>query len=111
VLALRSAAASALTAGGVAEVIATEDQVSAFLAVVKSGALPADLRTALAGLGVGSKDLKRLRAGLLDQSMTSGVGPALIEPLKDSFGARDIKLVASQLSKFSKRARRHPIAR
>jgi len=109
--ALRSAAASALTAGGVAEVIATEDQVTAFLAMVKSGALPADLRTALAGLGVGSKDLKRLRAGLLDQSMTSGVGPALIEPLQDSAGANDIKRVAAQLSKFSKRARRHPIAR
>lgn len=111
VLALRRAAATALTAGGVAEVIATEDQVTAFLATVKSGSIPAELRTPLGALGVGSKDLKRLRAGLLHQTVSSGSGPALIEPLKDSAGASDIRLVISQLSKFSKRARRHPIAR
>lgn len=109
--ALRSAAATALTAGGVTEVTATEDQVTAFLAMVKSGAIPAQLRTALGALGVGSKDLKRLRAGLLHQTVSSGSGPALIEPLKDSAGARELRLVISQLSQFSKRARRHPIAR
>ncbi len=108
---LRSAAASALTAGGVAEVTATEEQVTAFLAMVRSGAIPAPLRTALAALGVGSKDLKRLRAGLLTQTVTSGSGPALLEPLKDSTGARELKRAMSQLSQFSKRARRHPIAR
>jgi hypothetical protein len=111
VAALRRAAASALAAGGVAEVNATEDQVKAFLAAVRSGAIPAPLRTGLAGLGVGSKDLKRLRAGLLDQTVTSGSGPALIEPLKDSAGARELKRVIAQLSQYSKRARRHPIAR
>ena len=109
--ALRKAAATALTAGGVAEVAATEDQVTAFLASVRSGAVPAPLRSALGALGVGSKDLKRLRAGLLDQTVTSGSGPALIEPLKDSAGASELRRVTSQLSKFSKRARRHPIAR
>ncbi len=109
--ALRSAAANALTAGGVTEVVATEDQVTTFLGMVKSGAIPAPLRTGLAALGVGSKDLKRLRAGLLDQSMTSGVGPALIEPLKDAAGASELRRVSAQLSKYSKRARRHPIAR
>ena len=109
--ALRSAAARALTAGGVTEVVATEDQVKAFLAKVRSGSIPAELRTALARLGVGSKDLKRLRAGLLDQSVTSGAGPALLEPLKERAGATELKRVTSQLSKFSKRARRHPIAR
>jgi hypothetical protein len=106
--ALRKAAATALSAGGVSEVIATEDQVTTFLAMVKSGAIPADLRSALAALGVGSKDLKRVRAGLLHQTVTSGAGPALIDPLKD---AGDVKAAISQLSKFSKRARRHPIAR
>ena len=109
--ALRSAAAAALTAGGVTEVVATEDQVKAFLAKVKSGALPAPLRTALARLGVGSKDLKRLRAGLLRQTVSSGSGPALLEPLKEKAGASDLKRVTAQLSKYSKRARRHPIAR
>ena len=109
--ALRSAAASALTAGGVTEVIATEDQVKAFLAMVKSGALPAPLRSALSALGIRSADLKRLRAGLLNQTVTSGAGPALIDPLKDSAAARDIRLVTAQLSKYAKRARRHPIAR
>jgi hypothetical protein len=109
--ALRSAAASALTAGGVTEVSATEDQVTAFLAMVKSGSLPADLRSSLAALGVGSKDLKRLRAGLLHQTVSSGAGPALIAPLKDAAGASELRLVISQLSKYSKRARRHPIAR
>jgi surface antigen len=109
--ALRSAAASALTAGGVTEVTATEDQVTAFLATVKSGALLAPLRSALSALGVRSTDLKRLRAGLLTQTVTSGSGPALLEPLNDSAGARDLRLVTAQLSKYSKRARRHPIAR
>ena len=106
--ALRNAAANALTAGGVSEVIATEDQVKAVLAMLKSGTIPADLRSALGALGVGSKDLKRLRAGLLHLSVTSGAGPALIEPLKDS---TEVKRVTAQLSKFSKRARRHRIAR
>ena len=108
--ALRKAAANALTAGGVAEVTASEEQVTALLAMVKSGALPPQLRSALAGLGVGSKDLKRLRAGLLTQTVTSGSGPALIEPLKDSTGASKLKKAISQLSQYSKRARRHPIA-
>ena len=111
VAALRRAAAAALAAGGVAEVIATEEQVTAFLAAVRSGAIPAPLRSDLARLGVGGKDLKRLRAGLLDQSVTSGAGPALIEPLKDSASAAELRQSISQLSKFSKRARRHPIAR
>jgi hypothetical protein len=111
VLALRTAAANALSAGGVTEVVATEDQVKAFLATVKSSSIPAYLRSSLAALGVGSKDLKRLRAGLLHQTVSSGTGPALIAPLTDPAGTSDIKLVASQLSKYSKRARRHPIAR
>ena len=106
--ALRKAAANALAAGGTTEVSATEDQVKTFLGMVRSGAIPADLRSSLARLGVGSKDLKRLRAGLLHQSVTSGAGPALIEPLRD---AGDVKTAISQLSKFAKRARRHPIAR
>ena len=109
--ALRSAAAKALTAGGVAEVSATEEQVTAFLAMVKSGAIPASLRSGLSALGVRGTDLKRLRAGLLTQTVTSGAGPALIEPLKDSAGATELKRVSAQLSQFSKRARRHPIAR
>ena len=109
--ALRNAAANALTAGGVAEVTASEEQVTAFLAMVRSGSLPPQLRTALAGLGVSSKDLRRLRAGLLTQTVTSGSGPALIEPLKDSTGASELKKAISQLSQYSKRARRHPIAR
>ena len=87
--ALRSAAANALTAGGVTEVSATEDRSH----VPWDGQVRCDPGTAadgLAALGVGSKDLKRLRAGLLDQSMTSGVGPALIEPLKDAAGASEL---------------------
>ncbi len=62
------ARATALTAGGVTEVTATEDQVTAVLAMIKSGALPADLRTALRALGVSGADLKRLRAGVLTQT-------------------------------------------
>jgi hypothetical protein len=106
--ALRTAAANALTAGGVAEVITTEDQVKALLATLKSSGVPAYLQTPLHALGLGSKDLKHVRAGLLHQTVTSGTGPALIEPLKDSSA---VKQATSQLSKFAKRARRHPIAR
>jgi hypothetical protein len=108
---LRTAAANALTAGGVTEVVATEDQVAAFLATVKSSSIPTYLRPPLAALGVGSKDLKNVRAGLLHQTVSSGVGPVLIAPLQDPSQISDLRLVISQLSKFSKRARRHPIAR
>ena len=109
--ALRTAAANALTAGGVAEVTPTEDQVRGFLAIVKSSGIPAYLRPALGALGVTGADLKRVRSGLLDQTVTSGLAPALIAPLKDPEQAKEIKLLISRLSKYSTRARRHPIAR
>lgn len=108
--ALRTAAARALIAGGVAEVTPTEDQVNAFLATIKASGIPGYLRTPLAGLGVGSKDLARLRAGLLTQTVSTASGPALIAPLKDAALAKDLNRVISELAAFSKRARRHPIA-
>jgi hypothetical protein len=109
--ALRTTAAHALIAGGVAEVTPTYDQVTAFLATVKSSGIPAYLRTPLGALGVGSDDLKRVRAGLLRQTASSMVGPALIAPLRDAGGAGDLKQLTSELSKFATRARKHTIAR
>jgi hypothetical protein len=62
-------------------------------------------------LGVGGADLRRLRAGVLDQSMTAAVGPVLIAPLQSPERASELRSLISELSKFSKRARKHPIAR
>ena len=62
-------------------------------------------------LGVGSADLKRLRAGVLDQAANPAVGPALIAPLQDPARAKDLKSLSSELSKYAARARKHPIAR
>jgi hypothetical protein len=109
--ALRTAAAKALKAGKVAEVWAFDDGVKAFIAAVRSGGIPASLRTPMGKLGVGSVDLKRLRAGVLDQTVTSAVGPALIAPLEDPARAKDLKSLISELSKYAARARKHPIAR
>jgi hypothetical protein len=109
--ALRTAAARTLKAGKVAEVWAFDPAVTAFIAAVNSGGIPASLRTPMGKLGVGSADLKRLRAGVLDQTMTSAVGPALIAPLQDPARAKELKMLISELSKYAVRARKHPIAR
>jgi hypothetical protein len=109
--ALRTAAANAMSGGGVSEVLAVDTAVTAFVATVKSTGIPASLRTPMGKLGVGSTDLKRLRAGVLDQTLTSATGPVLIAPLKDPARASDLRSLISELSKFSKRARKHPIAR
>jgi hypothetical protein len=109
--ALRTAAANALTAGKVAEVLALDEQVTPFFAAVQAGGIPATLRTPMGKLGVGSADLKRLRTGVLGQTLTSAVGPVLIAPLNNPDRAAELKGLISELSKFSVRARRHPIAR
>jgi hypothetical protein len=108
---LRAGAAHALAAGAVAEVTPTADQVTAFLATLKSTGIPTYLRAPLAALGVGSPDLKHLRAGLLDQTVSSLLGPALIAPLTDPGQAKAMRQNASELSKFAKRARQHPISK
>ncbi len=110
VQALRTAAANALTAGGVSEVIASDVAVTAFIATVKSSGIPATLSTPMRKLGVGSADLKGLRARVLDHTVTSASGPALIAPLTDSARATSLKSLISELSKFAVRARKHPIA-
>jgi hypothetical protein len=109
--ALRTAAAKALIAGAAPEVFASDSAVAAFIASVKSSGIPTSLRGPMSKLGVGSADLKRLRAGVLDQTVTSASGPVLIAPLQDQARASELKQLISELSKFSARARRHPIAR
>jgi hypothetical protein len=108
---LRTGAANALTAGGVSEVHAFDNSVAAFVASVQARGIPASLSTPMGRLGVGGADLKRLRAGVLDQSMTATVGPVLIAPLQSPERASQLKSLISELSKFSRRARKHPIAR
>ena len=109
--ALRTAAAKALKAGKVPEVWAFDPAVNSFIAAVRSGGIPGSLRTPMGKLGVGSADLKRLRAGVLDQSANSAVGPALIAPLQNPARAKELKSLISELSKYAARARKHPIAR
>ena len=110
VQALRTGAAGALTAGGVTEVLSSEDGVAAFIAGVRSRGLARALGTPLGKLGVGSADLKRLSGFVLEQPVASAVGPVLIAPLRDPARAADLKSLIAELSKFSTRARRHPIA-
>jgi hypothetical protein len=62
-------------------------------------------------LGVGSTDIKHLRAGVLGQTVTSASGPVLIAPLQNPARASDLKSLIAELSKFATRARKHPIAR
>jgi hypothetical protein len=108
---LRTAAAKSLKAGKVPEVWAFDPAVNAFIAGVRSGGIPTSLRVPMGKLGVGSDDLKRLRAGVLDQAANPAVGPALIAPLQSPERASELRSLISELSKYSARARKHPIAR
>jgi hypothetical protein len=109
--ALRTAAAKALIAGAVSEVLAPDKSVAAFISTVKSSGIPTYLRIPMGRLGVGSTDLEHLRAGVLGQTVTSASGPVLIAPLQNSARARELRSLIVQLQKFSVRARKHPIAR
>jgi hypothetical protein len=108
---LRTGAAKALKAAKVPEVWAFDPAVNAVMAAVRSGGIPASLRTPMGKLGVGSADLRRLKAGVLGQAVNPAVGPALIAPLTDPGRAKDLKSLISELSKYAVRARKHPIAR
>ncbi len=107
---LRTGAAAALTAAGVSEVLSTEDGVAAVFAAVRSRGIARALGAPLGKLGVGSADLKRLSTYTLERSVASAVGPVLIAPLADPSRATDLKSLVAELSKYSTRARRHPIA-
>lgn len=107
---LRKRAADALTAGGVSEVLSSAAEVTAFIASVRSRGLAGTLRLPMGKLGVGSADLKRLSALVLEQKVSAAVGPVLIAPLQDPARARELKSLIAELSKFSTRARKHPIA-
>jgi hypothetical protein len=103
--ALRATAAAALVATGAAEVTATSGQLASLQLAVRHG-FPADLRSALARLGVQGQDLGRARQTL--EASASG-GPALIAPLTDAARSNNIRAIASGLSKFASSARRQPI--
>ncbi|MGZ4332110.1 MAG: hypothetical protein ACXVFQ_22560 [Solirubrobacteraceae bacterium] len=109
--ALRAAAARTLTARGVVEAFASDAEVAAFIARVRSGGIPPSLRPALARLGVTGADLAHLRAGVLGQTVTSASGPVLIAPLTNPARATELRQLTTELSQYSARARRHPIAR
>ena len=109
--ALRAAAARTLTAQGVVEVFASDAEVAAFISSVRSGGIPGSLRPALGRLGVTTSDLAHLRKGVLGQTVTSASGPVLIAPLTNPARATELRQLTTELSHYSGRARRHPIAR
>ena len=109
--ALRAAAARTLTARGVVEVFASDAEVVAFISSVRSGGIPGSLRPALGRLGVTTSDLAHLRTGVLGQTVTSASGPVLIAPLTNAARATELRQLTTELSHYSARARRHPIAR
>jgi hypothetical protein len=109
--ALRAAAARTLTAQGVVEVFASDAEVAAFIAGVRSHGIPSSLRLPLGRLGVTGAGLAHLRAGVLGQTVTSASGPVLIAPLRNPARATELRQLATELSRYSTRARRHPIAR
>ncbi len=105
---LRAAAAAALHAGGVAEVVVSAGDVSVFQSTVRAGGVPSDLAALLKRLGVQGADLSRAKASLLG---SSAGGPALIAPLDDPARTRNLRSLASELKTFSRDARRRPITR
>jgi hypothetical protein len=97
---LRDAASSALEAGQVAEVVVGADGVAGF----KATGIPADLRPALAKLGVTSADIKRLRS--FAKTVPDVGGNCLIEPVR----AGQDTLITGLLSTWTTQARFHPLA-
>ena len=110
---LRSAAAAALRAGNVAEVVVTGDQMVAFQRRVRSRGVPADLTALLARLGIRGGGLARVRAGLLDDRIAaiSLGGPALVAPLTSAGENAALHSLIGELNRYASAARRHPIAR
>lgn len=105
---LRSAAVLALRSAGPAEIVVSSSDVSTVQAQVRAAGIPADLRAALARLGVSGGQLAGVRAALLTDSAG---GPVLIAPLTDAKRSQNLKALASELAQFAGRARRNPIAR
>ncbi len=108
---LRTAAVNALRAGGVAEVFPTEDAVNAFFATTRRSGFPSYLGGPLGRLGVGRADLQRLRAAVLEHSTAPAVDAALLKPLADPDREKLRAQLVRELSAFSRRARRHRLAR
>lgn len=105
---LRAAAAAALTSTGAAEVVISSGDVGALHAAVHTGGVPADLKAALARLGVTGNALSGVKDGLL---VDSTGGPVLIAPLADPARTKNIQAMATELTAFAQRARRQPIER
>ena len=106
--ALRASAAAALNATGAVEVVAGPADMAALQAAVRSGGVPADLRGALARLGIRGADLQPVRAALL---IGSTGGPALIAPLADPARTKNLQAIATELARFARDARRTPVSR
>ena len=105
---LRASAAAALSATGTAEVIVSAGDVAALQAAVFAGGLPADLKAALARLGVTGAALAAVKDGLLADSVG---GPVLIAPLADPARTKNIQAMVSELTSFAHNAQRTPVVR
>jgi hypothetical protein len=105
---LRASAAATLTSTGAAEVTVSAGDVAVLQAAVRSGGVPAELKAALARLGVGGRDLARVKDALLGDSVG---GPVLIAPLADRARTKNIQAMATELAAFARKARHRPIVR
>jgi hypothetical protein len=108
---LRTAAANALRAGGATEVAASEEAVAALVASVRRSGLPSYLTRPLGRLGASAADIRRLRSEVPKHSVVSASGPILLKPLDDTDRARTRQVLVNELAAFSRRARRHRLAR
>ena len=105
---LRAGAAATLNATGTAEVVASSEDVVALQAAVFSRGVPADLKAALARLGVTGNNLAPVKDALLGDSAG---GPVLIAPLADPARTKNIQAMVTELGTFARNARHRPITR
>jgi hypothetical protein len=105
---LRALAAATLTSTGTAEVVVSSSDVAALQVAVHAGGVPAELRAALARLGVTGAALAGVKDGLLADSPG---GPALIAPLANPARTKNMRAMATELDAFARNARRRPIVR
>ena len=111
--ALRASAVTALRAGGTAEVTITADDVTALQTSMRRSGLPPGLRTQMGRLGVKGADFARARKQMLNLpvSPASIAGALLIAPLADDKRTKLLATLPSELTRYAKQARSHPIAR
>ncbi len=106
---LRTAAATALRAGNVAEITLTIGDIARYQASVRRSGIPSAMRALLVSLGLNASEIRHAQELLLATPQGSAAGDVLIAPLASATQATAVKRSGSALDSYAKAARKRPI--